>query len=94
MSELIDKALENATDTKAIETGRGVVSRTGEVFTRVFGDARAIIVADENTWAVAGEQVKASLEAAGVHLEEPYIFPGTPTLYAGYENVTVAREAL
>lgn len=94
MSELIDKALENATDTKAIVTGRGVVSQTGEVFTRVFGDARAIIVADENTWAVAGEQVKASLDAAGVQLEEPYIFPGTPTLYAGYQNVTVAREAL
>ncbi|MGD8216328.1 sn-glycerol-1-phosphate dehydrogenase [Aestuariimicrobium sp. Y1814] len=94
MSELIDKALENATDTQAIVTGRGVVNQTGEVFKKVFGDARAILVADENTWAVAGEQVKASLEAAGVELEEPHIFPGTPTLYAGYENVTIVREVL
>lgn len=94
MSELIQQALENATDTKAIVTGRGVVDQTGRVFKDLFGEATAIIVADENTWAAAGEQVKASLEGAGVPLEEPYIFPGTPTLYAGYENVTTLREHL
>ncbi|OYN92673.1 sn-glycerol-1-phosphate dehydrogenase [Parenemella sanctibonifatiensis] len=94
MSDLINTALESSTDTKAIVTGRGVVGRTGEVFREVFGDQSAIIVADENTWAVAGDQVKASLEAAGVTLLDPYIFPGTPTLYAGYENVTTLREAL
>ena len=95
MTKLIDQALERATDTKAIVTGRGVVDRTGDVFTSTFGDAAAcILVADENTWAAAGEQVKASLEAAGVKLLEPYIFPGTPTLYAGYENVEKLREHL
>ncbi|MGA4506935.1 sn-glycerol-1-phosphate dehydrogenase [Propionibacteriaceae bacterium G1746] len=94
MSELIDKALENATDTKAIVTGHGVLGQVGEVFTKTFGDAKAVLVADENTWGVAGEQVKKSLEDAGVALEEPIIFPGTPTLYAGYENVTALREKL
>ena len=94
MTKLIDQALERATDTKAIVTGRGVVDRTGDVFTSTFGDAACILVADENTWAAAGEQVKASLEAAGVKLLEPYIFPGTPTLYAGYENVEKLREHL
>ena len=66
MTKLIDQALERATDTKAIVTGRGVVDRTGDVFTSTFGDAACILVADENTWAAAGEQVKASLEAAAV----------------------------
>lgn len=94
MSALIDQALRDATDTKTIVTGPGVVSETGRVFKETFGDAVCIIVADENTWGVAGEQVKASLEAAGVELVEPYIFPGTPTLYAGYENVTILREHL
>ena len=94
MSELIAQALENATDTEAIVTGRGVVDQTGQVFRDTFGQATAIIVADENTYAVAGEQVKASLTAAGIDQAEPYIFPGTPTLYAGYENVTTLREAL
>lgn len=94
MSELIQKALQNSTDTKQIVTGRGVLDQTGKVFKDLFGDKRAIVVADENTWQVAGEQVTASLRDAGVELEEPYIFPGKPTLYAGYENVTTLREAL
>lgn len=93
-SELITKALETATDTKQIVAGRGVVDQTGDVFTQCFGDARAIVVADENTFAAAGDRVVASLQAAGVEMVEPYIFPGTPTLYAGYENVEVLRNHL
>ena len=57
-SELIQRALETATDTKSIVAGRGVVNETGRVFTECFGDAHAIIVADENTWAAAGEAVE------------------------------------
>lgn len=94
MTELIDKALRDSTDTKAIISGRAVVDQTGTLFTDLFGDARCILVADENTWAVAGERVQASLEAAGVALEEPYVFPGKPTLYAGYENVEKLRDHL
>ena len=90
-SELIQRALETATDTKSIVAGRGVISQTGRVFTDCFGDAHAIIVADQNTWAAAGDAVQASLEAAGVTLEPPYLFAGKPTLYAGYENVEILR---
>lgn len=94
MTELIDKALEDSTDTKAIISGRAVLDRTGTLFKQLFGDAACILVADDNTWGVAGEPVKASLEAAGVTLVEPYVFPGTPTLYAGYENVEKLRDHL
>lgn len=91
---LIERALRTATDTKAIEAGRGVVTRTGEVFDRLFPGRPAIIVADENHWRVAGPQVVASLTAAGVPLAEPYIFAGTPTLYASYQNVEILRDAI
>ena len=91
---LIERALRSATDTKAIEVGRGVVSRTGEVFARLFPGRTAIIVADENHWRVAGEQVAASLTAAGVEQAEPFIFPGTPTLYAKYDNIEILRDAI
>ena len=94
MSKLIEQALKDSTDTRAIVSGPGVVDRTGALFTQLFGDARCILVADANTWAVAGDRVRASLEAAGVTLEEPYVFPGTPTLYAGYENVIKLRDHL
>mgnify|MGYP000937287458 CR=1 FL=1 len=50
---LIERALRTATDTKAIEAGRGVVSRTGDVFARLFPGRTAIIVADDRVIAVA-----------------------------------------
>ena len=93
MSEdLITQALSTATDTKAIVQGRGIVDQTGTVFAEQFPGRRGIVVADGNTWDLAGEAVTASLKAAGVELEEPYVFPGTPTLYAGYTNVELIRD--
>jgi glycerol-1-phosphate dehydrogenase [NAD(P)+] len=92
-SDLITQALSTATETKAIAFGNDVLGETGPMFTELFPDARVLVVADENTFAAAGEPVVASLHASGVEFaEEPYIFPGTPTLYAGYDNVIKLRE--
>ncbi|WP_076464163.1 sn-glycerol-1-phosphate dehydrogenase [Actinomyces mediterranea] len=92
-STLITRALETATDTRDIIFGMNVLERTGDLFARVFPGARALVVADDNTFAAAGRAVVASLAAAGVEsVQEPYIFPGTPTLYADYDNVEILRE--
>lgn len=94
-SELIKKALSTATVTKAIAFGDDVLGTSGPMFAEQFPGAKALVVADENTFAAAGEPVMASLKAAGVELaDDPYIFPGKPTLYAGYENVEILREYL
>lgn len=93
-SELIAQALNTATETQEIIFGEHVVDQTGEVFSRLFPGARAIVVADDNTYKVAGEAVTSSLAKAGVTMVDPYVFPGTPTLYAGYDNVEVLREYL
>lgn len=91
--ELIEQALKTATETKDIVFGTDVLDKTGELFARMFPGARVLVVADGNTFAAAGEAVVASLKAAGIEFaEEPYVFPGTPTLYAGYENVEKLRE--
>lgn len=91
--ELIAQALTTATDTQDILFGSQVLERTGELFARVFPGARVLVVADENTFAAAGKEVVASLAEAGVQsAEDPYVFPGTPTLYAGYDNVELLRE--
>ena len=91
--ELIEQALKTATETKDIVFGTDVLDKTGELFARMFPGARVLVVADGNTFAAAGEPVVASLKAAGIEFaEEPYVFPGTPTLYAGYENVDKLRE--
>ena len=92
MSELIDKALADCDDTDVVIMGHNVLGETGRVFKKLFGDAKAIIIADENTWAVAGEQTKASFKANGVETVEPMIFPGRPTVYACYENIEKIRD--
>lgn len=95
MSErLIQTALESATDTRSIVIGKGVLDQTGRVFTEQFPGRSAIVVADGNTFAAAGDPVVESLRQAGVTMVEPYIFPGTPTLYAGYSNVELVRDHL
>ncbi len=93
-SPSIAAALRTATDTRAIELGPGAVDRTGAVLASVLPGVPALVVADENTWAVAGEAVTASLRAAGVEVLDPYVYPGTPTLYADYRNVVPLREHL
>ncbi len=92
---LLDRALQNADETRAIEFGAGVVGRTGELFVRLFPGKKVLVVADGNTLAAAGQQVLDSLTAAGVEFAaDPLVFPGTPTLYASYDNVEIVRERL
>lgn len=71
---MIQKALERTTDTKYCVIERNAVARTGEVFAQAFPGKRAIIVADKNTWEVAGKAAHASLQEAAVGQDSPFIF--------------------
>ena len=92
--ERIEAALQEATDTRNVTIGAGVLASVADVFEEGFGDSEAVIVADENTFVVAGKQVQRHLEEAGHKLIEPYVFPGEPALYAGYSNIEKLVEAL
>ena len=83
---LIEDALASATDTRCLQIGRGILGNTAEVFQSLFGSASAIIVADENTFRVAGKKVYDALRAAGQKCEEPFLFTD-PDLYAEYKYV-------
>ena len=52
------------------------VARTAE-FVKQYGRTKAFLLADENTFDVAGEQVVRSLEQAGISYCK-YIFPTSP----------------
>lgn len=93
-SERITAALRLAGDTKSVTTGSGVLARADAIFAETFGDAPAVVVADGHTWEAAGRQVQEHLEAGGRTLEDPYVFPGDPTLYAEYGNITTLAESL
>ena len=91
-NELIAKALESADETRDIEFGFNVLEETGPLFKRLFPGMKAIVVADDNTFAAAGQPAVDSLRAAGVEMAEPFIFPGTPTLHSDYKHVDTLRE--
>jgi len=86
-SEKIKEALRDATDTRAVLIGPGALHSVAGLFEESFGGAKAIVVADEDEWAVAGKEVQRLLTRAGRETVEPYVFPGRPTLYAEYGNV-------
>ncbi len=82
----IESALQRTTDTKDLIIGPGVVSRTAEMFLKLFPGKKAIIIADNNTWEVAGKAVLLSLESASVPHESPFVFDD-PDLYAEWKFV-------
>ena len=86
-------ALQRARDTKALITGRGTVCRTAEMFASLFPGKRAVIVADENTWEVAGRDAQRSLDQAGIRSEAPYIFPAKD-FYAEWQHIETLKSYL
>ena len=82
----IERALQRTTDTKDLVIGPGVVAQTASMFKKLFPGQTAIIIADTNTWEVAGKAVLQSLEDARVPYEEPFIFDD-PDLYAEWKFV-------
>lgn len=82
----IERALQRTTDTKDLIIGPGVVSRTAGMFQKLFPGKTAIIIADTNTWRVAGEAVLQSLEEAGVPHVDSFVFDD-PDLYAEWKFV-------
>lgn len=79
-------ALERARDTKALIIGNGVVNRTAEMFMQLFPGQKAIIIADENTWKVAGADAQKSLDESGVVSYEAFVFE-SEDFYAEWKHV-------
>ena len=92
--ERVNAALRDATDTQRVTIEAGALDSVADVFEQSFGDRAVVVVADENTFAIAGEAVQRRFQEAGRELVEPYVFPGRPTLYAEYANVEKLVEAL
>ena len=90
-NQLVARALAAATDTAAMEIGTDILDRVPSMFKEQFPEKRALIVADENTWRVAGEAVYAHLQAAGVECDEPYIFTD-PHLHAEWTFIEMLDE--
>ena len=95
----VESALQRTTDTKALVIGVGTLPRTAEMFNELFPGCRAVVVADTNTWRVAGGEVHRILADAGIGQDEPHVF-ADPKLYAEWsfveelDGVLAATDAL
>ncbi|HEU5079465.1 MAG TPA: sn-glycerol-1-phosphate dehydrogenase [Opitutaceae bacterium] len=79
-------ALTAARETRALEVGAGVLSRTAAVFQKEFPGKKALVVADPTTFAIAGQTVLSNLRAANLAPAEPYLL-NDPDLHAEFRFV-------
>lgn len=64
--KVIKEALALSSSIKSIEIGEHILDRVPEAFNKFFPSCKAIVVADANTWAAAGEEVYNHLVNASV----------------------------
>lgn len=93
-SSNLQESLSRATETKDAAVGRGVLKEAGWRIAAQLGQGPFLVVADENTWRVAGEALVASLREANCEIMEPLVFPGHPAVYASYENCLTIQERM
>ena len=89
----VEAALKAATETRFLEIGEGILARVPEIFRQQFGNKPAMVVADTNTLAAAGQAVLQAFRAAGHPCREPFIYTD-PDLYAEHTHVVALETAL
>lgn len=89
----LDEALNSARETRALEIGTGILSKVPGLFSAQFPNATAVLVADQNTFPLVGEQVAARLKNAGQKSLPPFIF-NDPKLYAEHGFVVALENSL
>ena len=63
-------------------------------YRKTWGNACPLIIADRNTWLVAGMALKNIFLAAGYIDTEAFIFPDEQAVYADYAHVEIVRRAM
>lgn len=87
------EALGSARETRALLIGAGVITEVARVFKAEFPGCRAVLVADPQTFALAGQRVADILAGADVECVKPFVF-AEPGLYAEYPFVEQLEDSL
>ncbi len=74
--------------TRFCRIGTNICVELPEIARQLWPEREFIIVADETTWKVAGEQVATILQQNAIRASKPFIFPAKPELHADYTQVT------
>ena len=90
-AELVEKGLENASHTKTVEVGRGVLASSGTIIRDglLEGGRKALLVADERTWKAAGADIpkysRAQYQQGGAKVPMDQAQPGD-LVFWGYDR--------
>ena len=87
-SPLLSEALQKAAQTRRLEIGKNILSKTAGIFSSDCNKHPAILVAGETTMGVAGRKVRSSLAQAGVPVAADSGAPARP------EQTGIPRERL
>ena len=82
----VEQALKAANETRALRIGKGILNEVAELFKEQFPERKAVVIADEITYRIAGKAVEEELRSAGIELLPTFLFTG-PDLYAEYSFV-------
>lgn len=81
-------------DTKHLDFAPGAAERLPGAFRELFPGARALLVADPDTWKAAGARLEGAFRAAGAPLCAPFVFAAPPSERARFvEETRLALEA-
>jgi glycerol-1-phosphate dehydrogenase [NAD(P)+] len=92
--DLIRQALRTTSDTQRVIVGDGALGSVASVLRECFESIRAVLIADDHTFAAVGREVRERLEGEGIEIAATVLFPGEPPLYASYEQVLELQERL
>ncbi len=77
VEDTIRAAVARSATVAEVMVGAGAMAGAGALFRRQFGDGPAWIIADEASWAAAGDRLEAGLAAEGIPLRR-HIMPSRP----------------
>lgn len=73
MSTKVEAALKAASETKDLLVGSNILDKVPDLFKKYFGNNKAVIIADETTYKIAGKQIADLLSKDGVEQEPVFI---------------------
>ena len=87
-------AVRAATTTRDVRIAAGALADLPSVLQQAAPAPRYLVVADANTWAVAGARVTETLTASGMPLAEPVLLAGEPRVKALAEAARALAQTL
>ncbi len=86
-------AVPDGLQTKVFVLGKGALAELPELLKSSFPAKKPWLIADENTWRVAGKHAEQILHAAGFENIPRVVFPGSPRLHPDYAiSIRLAEE--